>query len=87
LTDQAERAAPAHREPAGPAGAAVMRGVREVGTRLWSSLWLIVAVAVIMASLVIVAHLSLAFAIAAFLGFVAFGRPLATPRHRQTGRG
>ena len=39
--------------------------------RLWSSLWLIVAVAVIMASLVIVAHLSLAFAIAAFLGFVA----------------
>jgi hypothetical protein len=30
-----------------------------------------VAVAVIMASLVIVAHLSLAFAVAAFLGFVA----------------
>ena len=48
-----------------------MRGVRELGVRLWSSLWLIVAVAVIMASLVIVAHLSLAFAIAALLGFVA----------------
>jgi len=48
-----------------------MRGIHEVGVRLWSSLWLIVTVAVIMASLVIVAHLSLAFAIAAFLGFVA----------------
>ena len=48
-----------------------MRGVRELGVRLWSSLWLIMAVAVIMASLVIVAHLSLAFAIAALLGFVA----------------
>ena len=48
-----------------------MRGVRELGARLWSSLWLIVAVAVIMASLVIVAHLSFAFAIAALLGFVA----------------
>jgi len=48
-----------------------MRGIHEVGVRLWASLWLIVTVAVIMASLVIVAHLSLAFAVAAFLGFVA----------------
>ena len=71
LTDQAERAAPLTASLLARAGAAVMRGVRELGTRLWSSLWLIVAVAVIMASLVIVAHLSLPFAIAAFFGFVA----------------
>ncbi len=70
LTHQADRA----RLPANLAArtaAAVMRGLRELGVRLWSSLWLIMAVAVIMASLVIVAHLSLAFAIAALLGFVA----------------
>ena len=71
LTDQAERGAPLPTSLPARAGAAVMRGVRELGTRLWSSLWLIVAVAVIMASLVIVAHLSLPFAIAAFFGFVA----------------
>ena len=72
MTDQAGRAAstfiaglPAR------AGAALMRGLQEVGVRLWSSLWLIVAVAVIMASLVVAAHLSLPFAVAAFLGFVA----------------
>ncbi|HEY6655476.1 MAG TPA: histidine kinase dimerization/phospho-acceptor domain-containing protein, partial [Methyloceanibacter sp.] len=53
------------------AGAAMLRGLHELAARLWSSLWLIVAVAVIMASLVVVAHLSLPFAIAAFLGFVA----------------
>jgi two-component system phosphate regulon sensor histidine kinase PhoR len=71
LTDQAEHAAPLSESLPARAAAALMRGVRELGARLWSSLWLIVAVAVIMASLVIVAHLSLAFAVAAFFGFVA----------------
>jgi two-component system phosphate regulon sensor histidine kinase PhoR len=71
LTHQADRAAPLPVTLPARAAASVMRGLRELGVRLWSSLWLIVAVAVIMASLVIVAHLSLAFAIAAFLGFVA----------------
>ena len=67
LTHQADRAAPLPVSLPARAAASVMRGVREVGVRLWSSLWLIVAVAVIMASLVILAHLSLAFAIAAFV--------------------
>src|SRR5262245_15537498 len=70
LTHQADRA-PLPASLSARAVAAIMRGVHEVGVRLWSSLWLIVTVAVIMASLVIVAHLSLAFAVAAFLGFVA----------------
>ena len=51
--------------------AALWRGIQELVARVLASLWLIVAVAVIMASLIIVAHLSLPFAIAAFLGFVA----------------
>jgi two-component system phosphate regulon sensor histidine kinase PhoR len=56
-----------------------MRGARELMARLWASLWLIVAVGVIMISLVIVAHLSLPFAIAGFLGFVA--SVVLLPRH------
>ena len=79
MTHQAERAAPLTASLPARAAASVMRGVRELGARLWSSLWLIVAVAVIMASLVIVAHLSFAFAIAALLGFVASVALL--PRH------
>ena len=72
MIDQVERrASPLAASLPARAGAAVLRGLQEVAARLWSSLWLIVAVAVIMASLVVVAHLSLAFAIAAFLGFVA----------------
>lgn len=59
--------------------AALSRGLAELGARLWTSLWLIIAVAVIMVSLVIVAHLSPAFAVAAFLGFVASVALL--PRH------
>ena len=65
LTDQAGRA-PSPLTATARAGAALMRGIQELGERLWSSLWLIVAVAVIMASLVVVAHLSLPFAVAAF---------------------
>jgi two-component system, OmpR family, phosphate regulon sensor histidine kinase PhoR len=70
LTDEEGRA-PSPLTATARAGAALMRGIQELGERLWSSLWLIVAVAVIMASLVVVAHLSLPFAVAAFLGFVA----------------
>ena len=72
LTDRVERpASPLAASLPARAGAATLRGLHELAARLWSSLWLIVAVAVIMASLVVVAHLSLPFAIAAFLGFVA----------------
>jgi two-component system phosphate regulon sensor histidine kinase PhoR len=72
LIDRVERpASPLAASLPARAGAAVLRGLHELAARLWSSLWLIVAVAVIMASLVVVAHLSLPFAIAAFLGFVA----------------
>jgi two-component system, OmpR family, phosphate regulon sensor histidine kinase PhoR len=61
------------------AGAAVLRILQELSARIVASVWLIVAVAVIMASLVIVAHLSLPFAVAAFLGFVVSVALL--PRH------
>jgi two-component system phosphate regulon sensor histidine kinase PhoR len=72
LIDRVERpASPLAASLPARAGAAALRGLHELAARLWSSLWLIVAVAVIMASLVVVAHLSLPFAIAAFLGFVA----------------
>ena len=52
---------------------------REIYTRLWTSLWQIVAVAVIMLSLVLVAGLSKAFALIAFTSFVA--SVLLLPRH------
>ncbi len=80
LSDQAERGVsqigtslPAR------AGAAILRGTQELYARIVAAVWLIVAVAVIMASLVIVAHLSLPFAVAAFLGFVVSVALL--PRH------
>jgi two-component system phosphate regulon sensor histidine kinase PhoR len=80
LSDQVE-----HRVPALPGGLlgramqAVMRGFRELGTRLWTSLWQIVAVAVIMVSLVLIAGLSKAFALIGFVSFVA--SVLLLPRH------
>jgi two-component system, OmpR family, phosphate regulon sensor histidine kinase PhoR len=52
-------------------GAAVMRPFREVAARLKASLWLIVAVAVIMASLVLIAGLSKTFALIGVVSFVA----------------
>ena len=57
MSDQAE---PSVLEPGllGRIGQAVMRPLREVGARLLAVLWLIVAVGVIMASLVLVAGLS-----------------------------
>ena len=48
-----------------------MRPFREVAARLRTALWLIVAVAVIMASLVLIAGLSKAFALIGFVSFVA----------------
>jgi len=80
LSDQAERGVPSIGTslPA-RAGAAFLRGMQELYARILAAVWLIVAVAVIMASLVIVAHLSLPFAIAAFLGFVVSVALL--PRH------
>ena len=55
----------------GRVGQAVMRPFREVGARLKAALWLIVAVGVIMASLVLIAGLSKAFALIGFVSFVA----------------
>jgi two-component system phosphate regulon sensor histidine kinase PhoR len=80
LSDQAERSAvdTGLKLPA-RAAAAITRAVNELLARLWASLWLIVAVAVIMISLVVVAHLSLPFAVAGFLGFVVSVAML--PRH------
>ena len=61
------------------AGHAVMRPFREVGARLKAALWLIVAVGVIMASLVLIAGLSKAFALIGFVSFVA--SVVLLPRH------
>ncbi len=80
MSDQVE-----HRVPALPGGLlgramqAVIRGFRELGARLWTSLWQIVAVAVIMVSLVLIAGLSKAFALIGFVSFVA--SVLLLPRH------
>ena len=80
MSDQVE-----HRVPALPRGLlgraiqAVVRFFRELGTRLWTSLWQIVAVAVIMVSLVLIAGLSKAFALIGFVSFVA--SVLLLPRH------
>jgi two-component system phosphate regulon sensor histidine kinase PhoR len=53
------------------AGQAVMRPFREIAARLKGALWLIVAVAVIMVSLVLIAGLSKTFALIGFVSFVA----------------
>jgi two-component system phosphate regulon sensor histidine kinase PhoR len=70
LSDQAERhASPTVLSLPARAAAAVMRGIGELGARFRTSLWLIIAVGVIMASLILLAGLSLPFAIAGLLGF------------------
>jgi len=72
LSDQAEQSARAL--PPGlfwRTGQAVKRGFRELAARLWSAFWQIVVVAVIMASLVALADLSLPLALTAFVSFVA----------------
>ena len=78
LSDQAE---PSVLEPGvlGRIGQAVMRPFREVGARLLAALWLIVAVGVIMASLVLVAGLSKTFALIGLVSFVVSAMLL--PRH------
>ena len=78
MSDQAE---PSVLEPGllGRIGQAVMRPLREVGARLLAALWLIVAVGVIMASLVLVAGLSKAFALIGLVSFVVSAMLL--PRH------
>jgi len=68
-TEQSARALPSGLVPR--AGQAVRRGVRELAARLWGSLWLIVIVAVIMASLVALGNLTVALALTAFVAFVA----------------
>ncbi|MGE3528642.1 MAG: ATP-binding protein [Methyloceanibacter sp.] len=63
----------------GRIGQAVMRPFREIAARLSNALWLIVAVGVIMASLVLIGGLSKTFALIGFLSFVASAMLL--PRH------
>ncbi|MGK2921988.1 MAG: ATP-binding protein [Methyloceanibacter sp.] len=66
-----------HSAPALPPGLlwralhAVRRGLRELAARLWSSLWQVVIVAVIMAALVALGDLSVGLALIAFASFVA----------------
>jgi two-component system, OmpR family, phosphate regulon sensor histidine kinase PhoR len=72
LSDQAEQGSSALAPHVlGRIGAAIMRPCREVAARLRAALWLIVAVAVIMASLVLIAGLSKTFALIGFVSFVA----------------
>src|SRR3990170_2948915 len=72
LSDHAEPSARAL-EPGllGRIGQAVMRPFREIAARLRAALWLIVAVAVIMASLGLIAGLSKTFALIGLVSFVA----------------
>ncbi len=55
----------------GRIGQAIVRPFHEIGARLSAALWLIVAVGVIMASLVLIGGLSKTFALIGFLSFVA----------------
>jgi two-component system phosphate regulon sensor histidine kinase PhoR len=63
---------------------AMLYGAQEALARLWDSLSLIGAVGVIVTSLVLLAHLSLPFAVAAFLGFVASVVLLPRHEHEET---
>jgi len=72
LSDQADRSARALTPGLlSRIGAAVLRPFQEVAARLRASLWLIVAVGVIMVSLVLIAGLSKAFALIGLVSFVA----------------
>jgi two-component system, OmpR family, phosphate regulon sensor histidine kinase PhoR len=80
LSDQAEHGVPAlARSLFGRVVNAVTSVFRELYTRLWTSLWQIVAVGVIMLSLVLIAGLSKAFALIALTSFVT--SVLLLPRH------
>jgi two-component system, OmpR family, phosphate regulon sensor histidine kinase PhoR len=65
----------------GRIGQAVLRPFREIAARLLATLWLIVAVGVIMVSLVLIAGLSKKFALIGFVSFVASAMLL--PRHER----
>jgi two-component system phosphate regulon sensor histidine kinase PhoR len=72
LTDQAEHDVRALRQRrASHARQVVKRGLNALAGKLWSSFWLTVIVAVIMASLVALGDLSVGLALASFAGFVA----------------
>lgn len=72
MTDQAEHDARALRQGrAWRARQAAKRAVHALTAKLWSSFWLVVIVAVIMASLVALGDLSVGLALASFVGFVA----------------
>jgi two-component system phosphate regulon sensor histidine kinase PhoR len=72
LSNQAEQSARALPSGLFPrAGQVVRRGLRGLSARLWTSLWLIVIVAVIMASLVALGNLTVGLALTAFVAFVA----------------
>ena len=72
MTDQVEHEARALRQRrAWRARQVVKRGLHALTAKLWSSFWLIVIVAVIMASLVALGDLSVGLALASFSGFVA----------------
>lgn len=72
MTDQAEHDVRALRQRrASHARQVVKRGLNALAGKLWSSFWLTVIVAVIMASLVALGDLSVGLALASFAGFVA----------------
>ncbi len=72
LTDQAEHDGRAlRRRRTWRARQVARRGLYALTAKLWSSFWLIVIVAVIMASLVALGDLSVGLALASFCGFVA----------------
>jgi two-component system phosphate regulon sensor histidine kinase PhoR len=80
LSDRAETGArPFAPGVAGRIGQALLRPFREIAARLKAAQWLIVAVAVIMASLVLIAGLSKAFALIGLLSFVV--SVILLPRH------
>src|SRR5262245_2602967 len=63
----------------GRIGQALLRPFREIAARLSAALWLMVAVGVIMATLVVIGGLSKTFALIGFLSFVASA--VLLPRH------
>lgn len=72
LTDQAEHNGHTLRQRRSwRARRAAKRGLQELSAKLWSSFWLIVIFAVIMAGLVTLGDLSVKLALASFVGFVA----------------
>lgn len=93
MSDQAEHGGSALAAGLLARAHAARRGLREVRARLWASLWLIVAVAVIMVALIGFADLPSSYALAGILGFVALVAllprpdvevPVVTVRHNAT---